>query len=385
MGDRTNVEFTAQKAMSKHIAMLFPYAPSYREPIYQLMDRELDVDWYFCGDAERNLKMFDYTLLKHCDLTMQEKNLFGPIGYYKGIKKLNLQQYDVIICAGVIRNLSEWCLLQKWGKGIKKSKIYLWTHGWYGKESKFQKLIKKFFFRKVDGFFLYGDYAKNEMLKEGFDIHKLHVIKNSLDYDKQLELRQNLKPSNIYRDHFQNDSPTIVFIGRLTSVKKLDQIIQAVSLLRQKGQDYNIVFVGDGSELKSLMDKVLELGMEKQVWFYGACYDEKTNAELIYNGDLCVAPGNIGLTAMHVLMFGCPAISHNDFKWQMPEFESIKPGITGDFFEYNNVEDLAKVISQWFSTKRYCREEVRHACYQEIDEHWNPHYQLNILKQVLDV
>ena len=65
--------------------MLFPYAPSYREPIYQLMDRELDVDWYFCGDAERNLKMFDYTLLKHCDLTMQEKNLFGPIGYYKAL------------------------------------------------------------------------------------------------------------------------------------------------------------------------------------------------------------------------------------------------------------------------------------------------------------
>ena len=81
------------------------------------------------------------------------------------------------------------------------------------------------------------------MLKEGFDIYKLHVIKNSLDYDKQLELRQNLKPSNIYRDHFQNDSPTIVFIGRLTSVKKLDQILQAVYLLRQKGQDYNIVFV----------------------------------------------------------------------------------------------------------------------------------------------
>ena len=98
-----------------------------------------------------------------------------------------------------------------------------------------------------------------------------------------------------------------------------------------------------------------------------------------------MAPGNIGLTAMHVLMFGCPAISHNDFKWQMPEFESIKPGITGDFFEYNNVEDLAKVISQWFSAKRYYREEVRHACYQEIDEHWNPHYQLNILKQVLYV
>lgn len=42
------------------IAMLFPYAPSYREPIYKLMDEELDVDWYFCGNANRNLKMLNY-------------------------------------------------------------------------------------------------------------------------------------------------------------------------------------------------------------------------------------------------------------------------------------------------------------------------------------
>lgn len=370
--------------MSKRIAMLFPYAPSYREPIYQLMDRELDVDWYFCGNAVRNLKMFDYSLLQHCDLSMQEKGLFGPISYYKGIKQLKLEQYDSIICAGVIRNLSEWWLLQKIGK-MKGSNIFLWTHGWYGKESKIKKVIKKFFFRKVDGFFLYGDYAKNEMIKEGFDSSKLHVIKNSLDYDKQLALRDTLKTSSIYRDYFNNDNPTIVFIGRLTPVKKLGQIIQAVYLLKQKGQDYNITFVGDGSERDSLVNTVKALDLDKQVWFYGACYDERTNAELIFNADLCVAPGNIGLTAMHVLMFGCPAISHNDFKWQMPEFESIKPGITGDFFEYNDIENLASVISNWFSAKRYCREQVRLACYQEIDQHWNPHYQISVLKQVLDL
>ena len=180
--------------MTKRIAMLFPYTPSYREAIYKLMDQELDVDWFFCGDAKRNLKMFDYSLLRNCNLSMKEKKIFGPVVYYKGIKDLNLQQYDVIICAGVIRSISEWWLLQKWGKGMKKPRIYLWTHGWYGKENYIQKVIKKFFFRKVDGFFLYGDYARKEMLKEGFDAKRLHVIKNSLDYDKQMELRKSIVP-----------------------------------------------------------------------------------------------------------------------------------------------------------------------------------------------
>lgn len=368
----------------KKIAMLFPYAPSYREPIYQLMDKELDVDWYFCGNAKRNLKMFDYSLLRHCDLSMSEEKLIGSIVYYKGIEKLNLQRYDVIICAGVIRSVSEWWLLQRLGRGMSAPKIYLWTHGWYGKESNLQKCIKKLFFRKVDGFFLYGDYARNLMIKEGFVPQKLFVIKNSLDYDRQLIARNGMKPSGIYKEHFGNNYPTLIFIGRLTQVKKLDLLINAVSLLSQRGEYYNIVFVGDG-EMRAELEITAEENKLGNSWFYGACYDEQKNAELIFNADLCVAPGNIGLTAMHVMMFGCPAVSHNDFKWQMPEFESIIPGKTGDFFEHDNVEDLAICISNWFASKKLFREEVRAACYREIDEHWNPHYQMKVLKNALDI
>ena len=370
--------------MSKKIAMLFPYAPSYREAIYKLMDKELDVTWFFCGNARRNLRLLDYSVLKHCDLSMQETMICDHIVYYKGIKKLNLQQYDVVICAGVIRSLSEWWLLHKMSRQLKHSKIYLWTHGWYGKESYIQKLIKKFFFKKVDGFLLYGNYARNEMVKEGFDSRKLYVIKNSLDYDKQLKLRNSIVPSDIYTDHFNNNFPTIVFIGRLTPVKKLDMIIKAVTLLKTQGENYNITFVGDGDMRQALESEVCKSQLESTTWFYGACYDEKTNADLIYNADLCIAPGNIGLTAMHSLMFGCPAISHNDFKMQMPEFEAIIPGQTGDFFEYGNVSDLARCISLWFATKSNSREKVRQACYEEIDKYWNPYYQLDLLKKLFD-
>ena len=174
-----------------------------------------------------------------------------------------------------------------------------------------------------------------------------------------------------------------MFIGRLTKVKKLDMLIEAVARLKANEEHYNIVFVGDGVERDSLQQQVNGLGISEQVWFYGACYDEKTNAELIYNADLCVAPGNIGLTAIHVLMFGCPAISHNDFAWQMPEFESIKTGQTGDFFEKGSVESLASTITKWFAEKKDKRDEVRQACYKEIDTNWNPYYQMDIIKKNL--
>lgn len=368
----------------KQIAMLFPYAPSYRKSIYQLMDQELRVDWFFCGDAIRPLKLLDYQLLSRCNLTMRERQLFGPITYYKGLTSLHLDRYDAIIMAGVPTNISEWQIIFKYAKAKKGPRVYLWTHGWYGKETWLKRKLKHILYNRVYGLLLYGEYAKNIMLKEGFDPSRLYVIKNSLDYDSQLELRRNIVPSDIYKRYFDNNNPTLIFIGRLKSVKKLDQLINAVAVLKQKGEYYNVVFVGDGESRQDLECEVRYYGLQDNVWFIGACYDERKNAELVYNADLCVAPGNIGLTAMHSLMFGCPAISHNEFKWQMPEFESLIPGLTGDFFIYNDVTDLARCISKWFERNGELREDIRQACYNEIDKHWNPHYQLKVIQNLLD-
>jgi glycosyltransferase involved in cell wall biosynthesis len=144
-----------------------------------------------------------------------------------------------------------------------------------------------------------------------------------------------------------------------------------------------LTFIGDGVQRANLEVLVKEKQLEDQVWFYGACYDEKVNAELIYNADLCVAPGNVGLTAMHTMVFGCPVVTHDDFTMQMPEFESIKPGITGDFFKYGNEEELCKTIENWFENKNYNRETIRKACYDEIDSSWTPDFQIKVIKDVI--
>ena len=139
--------------------------------------------------------------------------------------------------------------------------------------------------------------------------------------------------------------------------------------------------MGDGVERKTLEELTTKYGLRNQVWFYGACYDEVTNAELIYNADVCVTPGDIGLTAIHCLSFGTPCITHNDYTHQGPEFEAIKPWETGCFFNSGDVNNLIKVINEWFEHNRD-REEIRRKCYEEIDEQWTPSFQLNVLKSV---
>lgn len=367
--------------MSK-LCLIYNTAPRYREAIFRAIDAEYDCDWYF-GPTKSDIKEMDtsqLTNVKYYKTYGNPQKWYWKRHYLRLLFKKDYRNYFML---AETRSISDWLFFWLAFKLFKKKKFYIWTHGWYGKETGLDAKMKLWLYRHVDGTFVYGDRAKKLLIEEGIPEDKLFAIHNSLQYDEQKALRENIAPSGLYKEHFGNDNPTIIFIGRLTKVKKLDMVVEALSNLKAKGENYNLVFVGDGVEKQNLMTKVESLGLKENVWFYGACYEEKQNAELIYNADLCVSPGNVGLTAMHALVFGCPVITHNCFEWQMPEYEAIQAGVTGDFFEMDNVEALTNCVSKWFAAKSDKRDEVRKNCFNEIDTKWNPYYQMDVIKKNL--
>ena len=365
------------------LCLVFNIASKYREAIYKSIDKEWDCDWYFMRNTT-DIKCMKLNSLAHVTEVGSWKIPHTPFYYQKGIPSLLWRkEYQTYFMLGELFCLSTWCFLLLRKFFFPHKKVYFWTHGWYGKETPIRKVLKKVFFKAVDGVFLYGNHAKQLMVKEGFEERKLFVIHNSLDYDKQLALRNSLQPTDIYQKYFGNKNPNLIFIGRLTTVKRIDLLLEALVMLKNKGKMFNLILVGDGVEKAHLEEKVQKLNLEDQVWFYGACYDEKVNAELIYNADLCVSPGNVGLTAIHAMTFGCPVITHDNFPYQMPEFEAIKQGETGDFFKYNDAESIAECIEKWFAFAKGNRDAIRKACCKEIDSSWTPAYQMGVLKNNL--
>lgn len=345
------------------------------------MDSTFGCDWIF-GQNDDDIKQMDFTTLKgNVTLGRIIKFFGGKLYWQKNVVNAAFKDYSHYIVIGDERNLSVWGFLLL-SMLYRRKKVFFWTHGAYGKERGLKLFISNLFFKLVYGSFVYSNYARNLLIKRGFPPERLFTIHNSLDHDKQVELRNSDLSSDLYQRHFDNKNPVLIFIGRLTKVKKLDLLIEAVKILKEQGNLFNLVLVGDGSERESLSRQVEKCGLINQVWFYGACYDEKTNAVLIHNADLCIAPGNVGLTAMHTMVFGTPVISHNYFPWQMPEFEAIRVGETGDFFEMDNVESLAGTIHRWFR-KNTDREDIRKACYQEIDMNWTPQFQIEVLSKGL--
>ncbi len=304
--------------------------------------------------------------------------------YFSNTDKKKLFSFDNLIFAGDVRDLTSWYILLMCRFRKKKTKTILWTHGYYGKESFLEDFVKKIYYGLSDNVLLYGNYAKKLMIANKIaNPDKLHVIYNSLDYEKHLKHRQTNLFSVCYTQHFKNQNKNIVFVGRLTKEKRLDMLILAMQLLKKKSFNINATFIGDGEVKQELLELTEACDLKDNIWFFGESFDETTLANMIYNADLCVSPGNVGLTAIHSLSFGTPVITHDNFSYQMPEFEAIELGKTGLFFKHNNVDSLAQTIFEWFKDDIE-REVIRKKCYWIIDEKYNPKYQLKVLKSLLD-
>jgi glycosyltransferase involved in cell wall biosynthesis len=222
------------------------------------------------------------------------------------------------------------------------------------------------------------------MILEGFLPEKLVCVFNSLDYQTQLKIREQLSPNKIFKDYYKNNNPNLIYIGRLQKVKKIEMIIEAIYNLKILGIECNLVIVGKEIEHLDLYNLISNYNLNNQIWFYGECYDEKKIAELIFNSDVCVSPGNVGLTAIHSLVYGTPVVTHDNFKNQMPEFEAIEDNITGSFFHENSMTHLMEKIKYWISKDSKSKTITREKCFRVIDELYNPFNQLDIIKKVLN-
>lgn len=363
----------------KKICFIFNLGPHYRFPIYNEMGKELDCDIYLGDKVDKPLKTFDYVTLEGYKATLTN-HFFGHFFWQSGTMKLLFLPYRYYIIGGSPYCINDWIFLIV-GKLLNK-KVISWSHGWKKDGGLLMNFVKKRFFSLFYYLMIYGEYAIDFMSAHGIERRKMVCIANSLDSKRNQEIRKTLKECDVFAKHFGNAYPVVIFSGRIQKSKKVELLLEAISLIKKSGSIVNIVLVGPVSYGYDIDRIVAHYGLQEQVWLYGECYDDVTLAKLFYNSTICVSPGPIGLLAIHALSFGCPVISHDNFSHQGPEFKSIQKGITGDFFEEDNVADLREKIEEWCSKSSLERKKIRRYAFEEIDRKWNVDYQIGVLKKV---
>ena len=377
----------------KDICIFTNVAPHYREALWvELLGcKRFNYYFYFGEIPTLGIKGIDFKAAKYASY----KN---RIKYVENIlinKKRVVWQRGVVwscftkdiktaIFLGDLYCLSTWfasiiCRL----RGID---VAFWGHGLYGREGRVRLMIKKMFFRLAHKHLLYERRAKRLMQSLGFQQDRLYVVFNSLNYEKQLQYRDDdAVPSkkDVFGFFRSAELPTIVFIGRLTVQKKLYLLLQAVLEINITNVAINLLIIGSGGEEEELK-RFGQNGVDRGwLHFAGALYDEQEIAKYLCASDLCVSPGNVGLTCIHSMGYGTPVCTHGDLRYQMPEAEAIVDGYNGFYFERDNVDDLKEKIKWWFAQDTD-RKVLRGRCYEVIDKYYNPHYQLQVFTRLVD-
>lgn len=374
----------------KKVAVVYHIIAQYRLPIFKELANSNEFEYNFFSDeksindielAGSSLQENNSNWIKINNHWLKEKILFQS-GFFKHISK-----YDTFIFLGNPNFVSTW-LYSFYIKFFLKKRVFFWTHGFVKNESNLKWSIRNIFYSLSDGLLLYGHFAKTKLIAKGLNPEKLHVIYNSLDSKKQSKLRSKFNLVNILeeRKKYFNDASlkTLVFVGRLTKQKKIEQLIEALKNLVENNKNTNLLIIGDGESRNNLEQKVKEYNLIDNVFFYGKCYDEIKLSKLMSICDLCVSPGEIGLTAMTSLVYGVPILTHSDFYNQMPEFEAIIQDFNGGFFSVNNIKDLSFQIDTLLNLDVFTDINVRRSnCYKVIDEKYNPMNQLSIINNII--
>lgn len=356
---------------------MFNYGPHYRNAIFSKIDKELNYDLYFGDKFPGTIKKVNVSSYKNYKKDL--KNVFVMNLYWqRGAISNVFKPYENYIMTGELSVVSTWVvmLLAK----LLGKKVYLWSHGWYERDGKVKSFFRKMYFGLSYKVLLYGDFAKQLMMKHGFSEEKLIGIYNSLDYDNQKNVRDGLISTDVFLEKFGNSNPVLIYIGRIQKWKRLDLLIDAIVELNKQQVYVNLIIIGAESEDTGIYDYIEKNNLSKQVWMYGETYNEEEIGSMIYNANICVSPGNVGLTAIHSLMYGTPVITHGDFGYQGPEVEAISDGVNGLFYKRNDSYDLALKIRSWLQSYPFTSNDLREKCFQVIDEKYNPYFQIEVLR-----
>jgi glycosyltransferase involved in cell wall biosynthesis len=371
--------------MSFSISIIPDRLAHYRVPVFNNISNnrasfELIVYADLRPDASRIKKpaIEDLSGLLFTHRASRDIRIFGRLLISTGSIMAALDSSNVIILWGDAFSPGNWVsvFLAK----LKNKKIIFWTHGLYGNESLFKKKVRCLFYSLGDSLLLYGNYSKVLLMAENFPASKLYLINNALDFSAQ---NQRYEKYNSWAKSDKGNTLKLIFVGRLTKVKKLHLLLIAVKMLTEK-ISLKVDIIGDGDAYDRLQSLTLEMGLTEAVSFHGAIYDEDKLSRLILVSDIMVSPGNVGLTAMHSLVYGTPVISHSNASSQMPEFEAIEPGISGELFDEDDVNSLCESVLR--CNDALVEGKITDAsCRKVLEERYSLVYQRKVFNECLKV
>ncbi len=121
-----------------------------------------------------------------------------------------------------------------------------------------KKLIQNYAFKKADLIHAWGPVMTISMIEANVDMNKVLVLPKGIDLTK-FGNQNNANPEKI----------CAIVTRSLLPEYRHDTILKSFAILNQKGIDFVLTIIGDGTQLSKLKDLAKDLGIENKVYFTG--------------------------------------------------------------------------------------------------------------------
>jgi glycosyltransferase involved in cell wall biosynthesis len=351
--------------MTKVGRVLFfqPALPAYRIDFFDRTAKLLD----------GNFEMY-YSPLDMGVLTEGQDNFdwARPLGEMKELPMLSFWQIgamsvpftrnDIVVVSGAPRCLTNILLLIK--ARLKGTPTIWFGHYWSSTSVQHRFFLRMLLMKLANAVLFYTD-REIEEYREGMgqsDKRHIAALNNGIDNTDIKRLR---KP------YVAAERPkSLLFIGRLFEKCELEILLEAMADPRLI--DVQLQVIGDGPAASAMKQMAIELGVQSRVIWHGGTKDEVKIASIANGCRLFAFPGAVGLSLIHAMGYGLPAII-NDNRWANgPEITAFTDGRTGRSFKYRSVEDMAKKIADAIEAHADLEAWSAEAC-RKTDNSFNTH------------
>ena len=298
---------------------------------------------------------------------MPFRTISGPIGGMRAqgrevlwfglaLQVMRREFFDVVICDFYARLLSIWPMQSIQHR--RNAGFILWGIGFHQYPTPILDIVRLMMIKRTDALLLYSNKESQQYQRLGVPPDKCFVIQNTVDLEGIDTALASVTKQHIEacrRQLSTPEGPVLLHVGRLAKNKRLDLLLQVLPRLQKRWPNIRLALIGEGPEHAPLQRLAHVIAVDGLVRFLGPITDHKFLAPWVLTSDLVVAPGQVGLLAPMSLAYKRTLVISNVSEHHGPEVQAFAPGETGMIYEYENLEDLGRVISNLLAAPEKCR------------------------------
>lgn len=262
--------------------------------------------------------------------------LLTGVEWQSGALAVSICRNDIVIVCGAPRCLTNVLLLLK--ARLAGARTIWWGHYWSSTSRPWRARLRLRIAQLADALMIYTEreveaYERRYGVRAGKPVLALN---NGIETDEIARLRAPYRAAA--RGH------NILFIGRLTAKTEVPLLLHA--LAEPSCRDVTLHVIGAGQNAAHAYSLAETLGVDARVRWHGAMHDETQISEVANRCAVFVYPGSVGLSLIHALAYGLPAIVHDAPHRHMPEIAAFEAGRNGASFRKGDARSLAQAISR---------------------------------------